>query len=64
VVISWEVFLHVKLRQAVWRGKGVSFEEVNAGEPADVLDIPKAATDLKASRDEFFRVLEDPKLFP
>ena len=53
----------VKLRKAVWHGKSVSFEEAKAGEPADVLDIPKAATDLKTSRDEFFRVLGDPKLF-
>ncbi|MEO8351235.1 MAG: hypothetical protein ABI680_05850 [Chthoniobacteraceae bacterium] len=53
----------VKLRKAVWHGDGVSFEEVKSGETADVLDIPKADTDLKASREEFFRVLGDPRLF-
>ncbi len=53
----------VKLRQAVWRGKRVSFEEAKAGEPADVLDIPKASTDLKASREEFFRVIGNPQMF-
>jgi hypothetical protein len=54
----------VKLRKAVWHGKSVGFDEVKAGEPADVVDIPKAATNLKASRDEFLRVLGDHKLFP
>ena len=52
-----------KRRKAHWRGKHVTFDEVGDDEPADVLDIPKAATDVRASRDEFFRVLSDPKLF-
>ncbi len=33
------------------------------GDTCDVLVIPKAATDLKTSRDEFFRIMTDPKLF-
>jgi hypothetical protein len=33
------------------------------GETGDVLVIPKAKTDLKASREEFFRVMRDPSLF-
>ncbi len=53
----------VKLRQAIWHGTGVSFDEVKSGASADVLDIPKTATNLKASREEFFRVVGDPKLF-
>lgn len=53
----------VKLRRAVWHGQGVSFEDLRPGESADVLDIPKASTDLKASRDEFFRVLGYPAVY-
>jgi hypothetical protein len=53
----------VKQRRAVWHGKDVSFDEVKPGEPADVLDIPKSATNLKACREEFFRVLTQPGLF-
>ena len=53
----------VKRRRAVWRDRFASFEEVSAGQPADVLDIPKSATDLTASREEFFRVLTHPQLF-
>ncbi len=55
---------NVKVRKAVWRGKFARFEEVKPGEAGDVLDIPKRATSMKASRDEFFRVFTDPKLFP
>jgi hypothetical protein len=38
----------------------------NAGperRPGDVLVIPKVATDLKTSREEFFRIMTNPKLF-
>lgn len=52
-----------KRRRAIWRGKYASFDEVKPGQPADVLDIPKQATDLTASREEFFRVLTHPNLF-
>jgi hypothetical protein len=34
------------------------------GDTGDVLVIPKVATDLKTSRDEFFRIMTNPKLFP
>jgi len=30
---------------------------VKSGAPADVLDIPKSSTDLKANHEEFFRVI-------
>ncbi len=53
-----------KLRRAVWHGKNVSFVEVKSGEPADVLDIPKKSTRLKASREEFLRVISNSTLFP
>ena len=59
-----ECWKGVKLRKAVWRGSFVRFEEIKPGETADVLDIPKQATDLRASREEFFRVLTRPELFP
>ncbi|MCB1096235.1 MAG: hypothetical protein KDN22_11725 [Verrucomicrobiae bacterium] len=52
-----------KRRKAVWRGPDVRFEEVGQAETADVLDIPRSETDLKASREEFFRVLAMPQLF-
>ena len=53
-----------KRRKAVWTGKFVRFDEVKSGEAADVLDVPKTRTNLKACREEFFRVLGDPSLFP
>ncbi len=53
----------VKRRKAVWSGGRLSFEEAEEGEPASLLDIPKASTDLKASREEFFRVLTQAELF-
>ena len=48
---------------SVWRGPDVRFEEVADDEAADVLDIPKSATGLKASREEFFRVVENSKVY-
>ena len=54
---------NVKLRKAVWTGKYVRFDAVSDRAEADVLDIPKPSTDLKACRDEFFRVLRNPSLF-
>lgn len=54
----------VKVRKPVWHGTCARFEEVKPGEARDVLDIPKQATSLKTSREEFFRVLTHPKLFP
>ncbi|MBC8340722.1 MAG: hypothetical protein H8E63_03590 [Proteobacteria bacterium] len=53
----------LKERKAVWHGDRLSFEEVKEGEAGDVLDIPKASTNLEASREEFFRVLSNPGLF-
>lgn len=35
-----------------------------SGDTGDVLVIPKVATHLKTSRDEFFRLLTNPKSFP
>ncbi len=54
----------VKRRKAVWHGNGVRFEEVVGDEHPDLVDIPKSKTNLNASREEFFRVLTDPSLFP
>jgi len=59
-----ECWQAVKLRKAVWQGKGVRFEEVAGNENPDLIDIPKPQTNVKASREEFFRVLTQPGLFP
>ncbi len=53
-----------ELRRAVRRNNTVHFERISSGEKADVLTIPKSATNLDASREEFFRVLTQPGLFP
>ena len=58
-----ECWRGAKLRKAVWRGRVVHFERAGSREAADVLEIPKAATDLEASREEFFRVLTRRELF-
>ena len=58
-----ECWKGVKLRKAVWRGPATDFLEVNSRGEADVLDIPKAQTDLQECREEFFRVLTNPRLF-
>jgi hypothetical protein len=47
----------VEVRHAEFRGKALEFVRVKPDETGDVLVIPKAATDLKQSRDEFFRVM-------
>ena len=54
----------VEVRQARYSGPAVDFVPVPEGETGDLLVIPKAATDLQASREEFFRVLTDSQLFP
>jgi hypothetical protein len=54
----------VKRRRAEWNGHSVQFVEAKPDEAADLLDIPKASTHLRACRDEFFRVLTQPTLFP
>lgn len=51
-------------RRAEFHGTTMRYVPVPPGETGDVLVIPKAATDLKASREEFFRVLMNPALFP
>jgi len=53
-----------EVRQAEFVGGAMKYLSVKAGEGGDVLVVPKAATDLKACREEFFRVLTDPQLFP
>ncbi len=50
----------VKIRRAIWKGKATNFPE---GKPGDVLDIPKAKTDLDECRREFFRVLSNPNVY-
>jgi len=49
-----------RTRKAVWRGKAVDFEQSSDG---DVLDIPRDWTDLQRCRKEFFRVIENPRVF-
>ncbi len=49
--------------RAEHRGHSTHFVRARPGESGDLLVIPKAATDLTASRAEFFRVVSDPKLF-
>lgn len=51
-------------RHAHWNGRSVEFVPTGPGRPADVLCIPKPATDLRVSREEYFRVLRRPDLFP
>lgn len=53
----------VEIRAAGFRGKALELDAVAPGEKGDVLVIPKAATDLRVSREESFRVLSDPGLF-
>ena len=47
-------------RKAVWNGRFVEYIESETG---DVLDIPRAKTDLNRSRKEFFRVVENPRVY-
>lgn len=54
----------VEIRRAEFEGRALVFRPVPDGGTGDVLVIPKATTDLKGSREEFFRVLTNPKLFP
>jgi hypothetical protein len=54
----------VEIRRAEFEGRALVFRPVPPGGTGDVLVIPKAATDLQASRAEFFRVMTDPQLFP
>ncbi len=54
----------VESHRAEFKGKAVEFNPAKPGEAGDVLVIPKASTELRQCRDEFFRVLTDPKLFP
>lgn len=51
------------VRKAAFEGSAVRFLAVKNGESGDALVIPKSATDLDASREEFFRVLTHPELF-
>jgi hypothetical protein len=53
----------VEIRQAEFRGRAVQFTPVPAGGTGDLLVIPKAATDMQANREEFFRVLTNPDLY-
>jgi len=50
-------------RRAEFEGRALVFRPVPGGDTGDVLVIPKANSDLKTSREEFFRLLTDPKLF-
>jgi hypothetical protein len=50
-------------RRAEFQGTTMRYLRVPPGESGDVLVIPKAATDLKASRDEFIRVMTNPDVY-
>lgn len=52
-----------EVRRAVFEGTTMRYVPVPHGETGDVLVIPKAATDLNASREEFFRVLKNPAVY-
>jgi hypothetical protein len=52
-----------EVRRAELQGRTMRYAPVRAGETGDVLVIPKATTDLKASREEFFRVLTNPGVY-
>ena len=51
------------VRRSEFNGSSVDFKPVEKNTKGDVLVIPKSATDLDASRTEFFRVLTNPQLF-
>ncbi len=52
-----------EVRRAEFQGTTMHYSPVPPGKTGDVLVIPKAATDLKACRDEFFRVLNNPHVY-
>lgn len=52
-----------EVRRAEFHGTTMRYTAASAGEAGDVLVIPKAATDLRTSREEFFRVLRDPAVY-
>jgi len=52
-----------EVKQAEFRDTTMRYTAVPPGETGDVLVIPKSATDLKACRDEFFRVLKNPDVY-
>jgi len=53
-----------EIRRADFHGTTMSYDAVPPGHVGDVLLIPKAATNLRTCRDEFFRVMTTPGLFP
>ena len=53
-----------ELRSAAFRDGILRFEPCSRSDEADLLVIPKDATDLSACRREFFRVFLQPGLFP
>jgi hypothetical protein len=53
-----------ELRRAEFQDTTMRYTTVKAGESGDVLVIPKTATDLKTSREEFLRVMTHQNLFP
>jgi len=57
-------WMGAEVHRAGFDGKALVFTPAKPDEAGDVLVIPKSATDLQASREEFFRVLGTPGLFP
>jgi hypothetical protein len=56
-------WIGAEARRATFDGRALVFRPVPDGESGDVLVIPKPATDLKTSREEFFRVLGNPAVY-
>ncbi len=50
-------------REAEFRGGNLTYAAASAGKSGDVLVIPRSETDLDACREEFLRVMLDPRLF-
>jgi len=53
----------VDVYRAEFEGRALVFRPVPTGELGDVLVIPKTFTDLRASREEFFRVMTNPAVY-
>jgi hypothetical protein len=52
-----------EIQRAGFQGTTMTFSRTKTDEPGDVLIIPKAATGLTACREEFFRLMGDPRIF-
>jgi len=53
-----------EVHRAEFQGRALTFTRAQPDKAGDVLVIPKARTELRQCRDEFFRIMTNPKLFP